>query len=272
MPANVYKWALDASANASIDPLVNWQEGMPPSLVNDSARGMMQGIAAWRNMLGGIKLASGTGTPYAITTDIGLTEIVDGLRIAFRIDTVNTANVTLLVDSLPTKPLLKAGGKQVNAGELRIDAVYEAVYVLSLDAYCLISAPAYHPGIAAAWAALFFPPSSPSGTIHVQGYNINTIIYNGDGPRTWTVTFKNSLGALTPPVGTNPNFLPYTVIGNTSGAYTFSFANKTPTSFNFRFWATYAGNPPPQLTGGGDPLIGGIGFFADFIVFSTAQL
>jgi len=40
-------WSQTAANNATADPAINWQEGQPPSSVNDSARAMMAAIATW---------------------------------------------------------------------------------------------------------------------------------------------------------------------------------------------------------------------------------
>jgi hypothetical protein len=278
MVANVYKWRADsASANANADSDINWNEGQSPGTVNDSARGMMQGIAAWRDQLGGVVLATGTGSPYAITTGAGHqpspTDPKDGLRVSFRVPSANTGAVSLLIDSLPSKPLRRAltnvspaaSSRNLAPNELRPGVVYEVAYAATPGEYVLLNPP-LHPGIAAAWATMFFPPGT-TGNVFVQSYNIDTIVYSGSA--FWTVTFKNPLGTFPAvPVGTNPNFHPYTVTGSTSGLLTYSTQNKTATAFNFRIWF---GTDPSPITGGGDGRIGGIGFFADFVVFSTIQ-
>lgn len=43
----LWQWSTTAANNATADPSINWQEGQPPSSVNDSARAMMAAIAAW---------------------------------------------------------------------------------------------------------------------------------------------------------------------------------------------------------------------------------
>ena len=43
----LWQWSTTAANNATADPSINWQEGQPPSTVNDSARAMMAVIAAW---------------------------------------------------------------------------------------------------------------------------------------------------------------------------------------------------------------------------------
>lgn len=41
----LWNWSTTAANNATADPSINWQEGQPPSTVNDSARAMMAAIA-----------------------------------------------------------------------------------------------------------------------------------------------------------------------------------------------------------------------------------
>jgi hypothetical protein len=43
----LWQWSTTAANNATADPSINWQEGQPPSSVNDSARAMMAAIATW---------------------------------------------------------------------------------------------------------------------------------------------------------------------------------------------------------------------------------
>lgn len=47
----------------------------------------------------------------------------------------NTANCTLAVDALPSKPLVKEDGSQIGAGEIVVSTVYEVRWYEQFDEY-----------------------------------------------------------------------------------------------------------------------------------------
>lgn len=129
---SVQLWSSEASENADADPAINWQEGQPPSSVNDSARAMMAAIAAWRDEIqwgrwswGGV--ATGTGDAVGVTVTPTPTAYVAGLTIAFVAAAANTGAATLAVGALAAKALQRDGAP-LSAGEIAAGQLVHAVY------------------------------------------------------------------------------------------------------------------------------------------------
>src|SRR5262245_10216891 len=110
-----YTWSRTASANASADNAVNWAEGMAPSAVNDSGRGMMASAAKWRDDISGSVVTAGTGTAYTIASyqSFDTLEHLFGQQIAFTPHLPNGATVTLAVDGVGATPLRSAPGVEL---------------------------------------------------------------------------------------------------------------------------------------------------------------
>lgn len=124
-----YTWDKTAAANASSDTFT-WAEGMAPSAVNNSARGMMASAAKWRDDISGSLLTTGTSTAYAIASNQTFDTIahLDGMMIAFTPHETNGATVTLNVDGLGAKPLRSAPGVELSAATLIEGSPYVATY------------------------------------------------------------------------------------------------------------------------------------------------
>lgn len=134
--AQVWIWSQTPTNNATIDPTINWQEGMPPSAVDDSARATMAGVAKWRDDGNGLVTLTGTSTAYAATTNQGnqgggVSSLTPGYRTCFSPNVVNGAAPTLAVDSQASKPLRKAPNTNLVGGELQIGTPYCATYFSS---------------------------------------------------------------------------------------------------------------------------------------------
>lgn len=125
-----YTWSRTASANVSADNAVNWAEGMAPSAVNDSGRGMMASAAKWRDDISGALVTSGSPTAYTIASYQGFDTLahLDGQHIAFTPHVTNGATVTLAVDGLGAKPLRSAPAVELPAAMLIAGSPYVATY------------------------------------------------------------------------------------------------------------------------------------------------
>ncbi|MEH2513957.1 microcystin-dependent protein [Nitrobacteraceae bacterium AZCC 1564] len=125
-----YTWSRTASANASADNAVNWAEGMAPSAVNDSGRGMMASAAKWRDDISGALVTSGSPTAYTVASYQGFDTLahLDGQQIAFTPHFTNGATVTLAVDGLGAKPLRSAPGVELPAAMLIAGSPYVVTY------------------------------------------------------------------------------------------------------------------------------------------------
>jgi microcystin-dependent protein len=125
-----YTWSRTASANASADNAVNWAEGMAPSAVNDSGRGMMASTAKWRDDISGALATSGSSTAYTLASYQGFDTLthLDSHQIAFTPHVTNGATVTLAVDGLGAKPPRTAPGAELPAAMLIAGSPYVATY------------------------------------------------------------------------------------------------------------------------------------------------
>ncbi|MCK1400109.1 tail fiber protein [Bradyrhizobium sp. 4] len=129
-------WSQTAAANANADPAVNWQEGMAPSAVNDSARASMASVAKYRDDTAGLLITGGTSTAYTLTSNTGFfsKSTMNGAEIAVTIHTTNGASPTLNVDGLGADPIIidtVSSTTPVPSATLLTGGVYTLVYYSS---------------------------------------------------------------------------------------------------------------------------------------------
>lgn len=128
MATGLFNWSQTAASNASAT--YTWAEGMAPSSVNDSARGIMSDVAKWRDDISGAIVTGGSSTAYTVTSYSVFTSLalMNGQMIAFTPHTTNGATVTLNVDGLGAKPLRPAPSIELQSGVLIQGTPYAAVY------------------------------------------------------------------------------------------------------------------------------------------------
>lgn len=192
--ASIYDWSTIAADNATADSGVNWAEGQAPSTVNNSARVMMQRNKELLNDIGGITAVAGTTNALTLTAASAFTAYENGLRVSFRAVADNTTAVTLNVNGIGAKPIVKfttSGETALSGAEIQQTGIYEAVYSEALN------------GAAGAWL-LLNPSPAPSVVLAA-------------------IATSGSASDLS--TGTVPN-------ARISGAYT-GFTTVTLTSLNF---------------------------------------
>jgi microcystin-dependent protein len=135
----LYKWSQTASADATADSTINWQEGQAPSSINDSARAMMAATAKYRDDIAGAIVTSGTSTAYTVSSYevFDTSAHLNGQMIAFTPHVTNGATVTLNVDNLGAKPLRSAPNVELLAGTIIQGTPYVATYNNSDGAFYL---------------------------------------------------------------------------------------------------------------------------------------
>lgn len=131
MATGVVTWSKTAASNASADSAQNWAEGMPPSAVNDSARGGMASVAKWRDDLNGSLVLGGTSSAYTLTTNQGFSALTAGLQVAFQVNVGNALNPTLAVDGLAAKPIRSSPGSGMWENFFLAGAIYRVTYFTS---------------------------------------------------------------------------------------------------------------------------------------------
>lgn len=141
---SVYDWSATAASNNSASPQ-GWPENMAFSGVNDTGRQMMAHIAGWRDFLGGAKIATGTDT-LALTSGLSLSAYAQGMLFAFENTTQNTGAVTLNVDSVGAKSVVKYHDQALVAGDLEASGIYVVAYEATADNFQLLSPVSVAPG------------------------------------------------------------------------------------------------------------------------------
>ena len=109
--AAFWQWSRTASSNGNADPSINWVEGMPPSVVNDSARAMMARLAEQFADTSGSLLTSGGPTAYTVTTNQGYPNPpIDGQTIGVTFNVARSGSPTLAVDGGAAAPIVNSMG------------------------------------------------------------------------------------------------------------------------------------------------------------------
>lgn len=143
---------MTAAANGTADDgSAPWPEGMAPSAINDSARGMMAIVRRWGTDISGAIVTTGSSTAYAVTSHSTYDSLahLDGQMIAFTPHTTCGATVTLNVDGLGAKPLRSAPGVELPSGAVIQGTPYVVTYSNAEGAFYLhgfVSSPLQHSG------------------------------------------------------------------------------------------------------------------------------
>lgn len=136
--AAFWQWSKTAANNATVDPSINWAEGMSPSSVNDSARAMMARAAEYRDDISGALVTTGTNTVYALTTNQGLAATpTNGQMLAFVPHLTNGAAPVIQSDGGNTYPLQSSPGVGIGAGTLSAGTPYRMSFNLTAGAWVL---------------------------------------------------------------------------------------------------------------------------------------
>lgn len=196
-----WQWLKTAASNANADGTINWQEGQPPSSVNDSGRAMMARLAEFRDDTSGLLVTGGVATAYTLTSNQGLPSTPnDGQLIAFTPNAGNGASPTLQVDGGTAFPIQTSPGVAVVSGVLVAGTPYWAKFSASASAW-ILSAFFSNPFSIPIGAMVPYigpsPPSSafvfPSGqaisrtTYSVLFGMVSTTFGTGDGSTTFNI-------------------------------------------------------------------------------------
>jgi len=111
-----WQWSMTPSANGNSDPSINWTEGMPPSVVNDSARAMMARLAEQAADTSGALVTTGGPTAFAVTTKQGLNTPTpsDGQVLGVTFNVSSVGSPTLAVDGGTAEPIVSVPGAAAN--------------------------------------------------------------------------------------------------------------------------------------------------------------
>jgi hypothetical protein len=115
-----------AASNGNADGDINFAEGQAPSTVNNSARQVMGRVAEYIADNGGALAAAGSANVITVTANSAFTAYADGLTLALRITTDNTAATTLNANSFGAKSVRKmvAAGETALVGAELQDGIF----------------------------------------------------------------------------------------------------------------------------------------------------
>ena len=142
---DVWDWsATTPGANDTIDQLINWQEGQPPSTVNNSARAMMTRVSQVLKDLSPSRRTTGTGNTYLVTAQSAVaSNYRDGEIVTSILDRTNTGAATLNSNNRGARPWRPASGIEFKAGELQALTPVISMYVQGTDEFLAVGT-GYH--------------------------------------------------------------------------------------------------------------------------------
>lgn len=126
----IWQWSTTATNNATADPTMDWQTGIPPSIITPNMRAMMAAIANWYGDIGGLNEPTGSPPTYVLSTKEGLQTPTPstGSIIAFNVTQTNVGNDTLAVDGGNAYPICTQAGVPVGANVLIPYTPYTVVF------------------------------------------------------------------------------------------------------------------------------------------------
>lgn len=183
--SSIWDWSPVAANNANSDSAINWAEGQAPSTVNNSAREMMARVAEYLADNGGALVAGGTANVITVTANSAFTAYADGLILALRIATDNSAATTLNVNGIGAKSVRKmvgSGEVALSGAELQADGIYLFRYSTALNTAAggwlllnpTIDVPSFAP---LASPALTGNPTAPTPTAGDNDTSISTTAF-----------------------------------------------------------------------------------------------
>lgn len=136
---SIWNWSHTPGDNANADATINWQEGMPPSQVNDSARAMMARVADWRDDFSGKTISAGSASAYTLTTFQGIASVPqDGQLVAMTAHTGNLTGATLQVDGGTVYPIWLATSLAIAQGVMAQGTPYQFKWSAANSAWMLV--------------------------------------------------------------------------------------------------------------------------------------
>lgn len=129
-------WSITAADNDDADAAVPWAEGMLPGAVNNSARGLMAGVARLLKDLNGSVATTGSSNTYAVTSNSGHTTYTDGTLITAKANHTNTAAATLNLNTYGAKNIHvfgPVGEHAAFAGQIQNGGTYQFRYDSAAD-------------------------------------------------------------------------------------------------------------------------------------------
>lgn len=130
--ATIKDWSTTAALNVQSLTDIDWDEGMNPSQVNNSARDTLAQIAQFVADVyaGNTQYYADTGAAdaYVITPAPAIAAYAAGQTFFFKATNANTGASTLNVSALGVKTILRYDGSALASGDIPASAVVEVIY------------------------------------------------------------------------------------------------------------------------------------------------
>ncbi len=136
MAENAFIWSITAASNGTADAAVPFPEAMLPGAVNNSARGLMAGVARLLADINGTITTGGSSNIYTVTSNSGHTALTNGILITAKASFTNTAAASLNLNAYGAKNIRvwTAGAETaVTAGQIISGGRYQFTYDSAAD-------------------------------------------------------------------------------------------------------------------------------------------
>jgi hypothetical protein len=138
--ADIDAWDILATNNGGAAPN-GWPEGtMTLGEVNNTGREVMAVVARWYADNNGSLATTNSGNNYSLTLNrTTVAAYAAGLTAVFQINSTNTGDVTLNINSIGAKSVVYADGSEIPSGEWAADKIAAVVYDATNDWFQLIN-------------------------------------------------------------------------------------------------------------------------------------
>lgn len=136
MAENAFIWSITAASNGTADAAVPFPENMLPGAVNNSARGLMAGVARLIADMNGTITTGGGGNVYTVTSNSGHTALTNGILISVKASFTNAVGASLNLNTYGAKNIrvYTAGAEAaVAAGQIISGGRYQFTYDSAAD-------------------------------------------------------------------------------------------------------------------------------------------
>ena len=162
MTANPLGWSTTSASNTTIEG-VDISEGMSPAGVNNGMRATMTGVKELANILTGAATSGGAADVQTLTSGMSLSAYAAGQAFVFEAGYTNTGAMTLNVDSIGAKAVVRNDGSALAAGDITAGGFYFVGYEAGTGDFHLLN-----PGIGG-YLANLSEDTSPTLGGHLAG-------------------------------------------------------------------------------------------------------
>lgn len=137
MGAGYNEYSLTAADNVLINS-INIGENNLPSTINNAIRQLLADVRAAMEDIAASQTCGGTNA-HTLTSKTGWTAYADGMIVAYKVAAANTTNVTLNVNGIGAKALVRGDATALVSGDLPLGCFVMAVYKSGTDKFHLLN-------------------------------------------------------------------------------------------------------------------------------------